>query len=203
MASSTQPPRVGGEHAERRGEQSSRAPPRRRRGRARCACPRRPARRRRCPGRSCRRSGASDGRLLRVEQRVRRSGRASRSAARRAATATIAGEHDHARSATSGCASRRRSHSGSPGSRRRRARGTGRPSGTTAARGGLVEPDRLDLRHAFRLARAHARVEDEVEDVHDEVRDDHADREHEQQRPASAGSRCRARPAASVKPAPG
>ena len=143
--------------------------------------PARPARRCRCPDRSCRRSGAARAPASRRAASTR-SGRASRSAARRSRRRASPRARS-ARCATSGCASSRRSHSGSPAARRRARAGTSWHAERHDRRRWAPRRrrDRLDLRHALRLARAHARVEDEVEQVHDEVRDDHADREHQQQ----------------------
>ncbi len=113
---------VGGQDAEARREH------RRERGRGgaeeeRVArAPGRPARRRRCPGRWCRRSGSRRATASRPAASTP-SGRASRAAARRSPLrpcrrAMISPMRDF------GLPSSRRSHSGKPGSRRRRAAGT-------------------------------------------------------------------------------
>ena len=97
-----------------------------------------------------------------------------------------------------GFASSRRSHAGSRASAA--AAATGAPRGRRP--GGASRGDRLSCGRAP-SARPHARVEDEVEDVHDEVGDDHASPRTRAGAPGSAGSRCRARPAAASSPRPG
>ena len=112
----------------------------------------------------------------------RRSGRASRSAARRPRPATIAVSTIRPKR-DFGFASSSRSHSGiaeQPAPARARA-AAGRRAGRTLALGAARRAATGWICDTVRLARPHARVEDEVQDVHDEVRDDHAHREDQQQ----------------------